>query len=353
MTGPGNEDAPADPLGAIEAAFANFLENNKKSKIAGPLSDQNSASIMEPWGDESFAINVPTDYETLAEALNNTHLPERFSALWHRDTRRLEFIWTAFPLSATWKDVPGRTFTFRFREHDHICEFGDSSPRLLEIARNFSPVKGGTSDYRNLASYRVHLDKPEGMPSIETHPRSFWVSNLDWDEDYAVALANNLNFYLTYYDAISPYIVIHAPRDNANTKQQTRYPLGSVPTEIDGREIDDILLELWQAARGGDSAVRFLFYFRIIEFASFTYLETKARQEIRKILAAPHARSNLISVTEDVVDALQRSKQEDFTKCESLLRETVKPTILWREISLNKAAFSKPTKLTEISRLDL
>jgi hypothetical protein len=67
-------------------------------------------------GDESIGIAVFEDDPELHEALNSIHLPERFTAIWHNDTNRLEIIFTADPIPASWNDIPDRRFTFNHKE---------------------------------------------------------------------------------------------------------------------------------------------------------------------------------------------------------------------------------------------
>jgi hypothetical protein len=149
---------------------------------------------------------------------------------------------------------------------------------------------------------------------------------------------------MTHYDVISPWIVIHAPGEPSAQNPQTRYTAGKFPGVIDGRPLDDVLLQLWMGSRQGDEISRFLYFFRIIEYASFSYLDGQARSEIRRILAAPNALDDIGAVTEQAVEAIQKAGIDDYQKCEALFRTIVKPELLWREISNNLDAFSKPIK---------
>jgi hypothetical protein len=293
-------------------------------------------------------LEIPADDAALREALNALYLPERFTAVWHKDSKDLEVIWTALPVAPAWKDIPGRSFKFRVAGKEYDCEFSKSSDRVVHIAAAFRPLTASDTRFRNLESFRTHAvlvgrhsADPERHPAPYTEPKSFWIKNVEWDEDAVLALANILNFYLTYYDAISAYVVIHAPADTDKLAPQTRFPAGTFPKQIDARPVDDVLLQLWMASKKGDPASRFLYGFRIIEYASFTFLDSKARSEIRKILAAPNAMDEIAAVTERVVEALQKSTLDDFPKCEALLEATVNPALLWREISANMAAFSE------------
>jgi hypothetical protein len=226
-----------------------------------------------------------------------------------------------------------------------------SSDRLLTVAEHFCPgTKAGSTQFRNLMSY--YLARQTSY-NVDTLPLSFWIDEVEWYADEVVSLVNHLNFYLSYYDAISPYILIHNTRDpQPFARPQIRFPFGSFPEHIEGRELDDALLILWDAARKGDTARRFLYCYRIIEYASFFYLEGKARTEIRRILSTPHSLSDVNEITAQVMDALNKSRQEDYQRCESLLREVIKPTLLWREIKESLAVFKEPTTFDGGFRLE-
>lgn len=344
----GVPDSGSD-LQAVQEAFASFLANNPASKIVASENPAFVACILNPWDDESLALDILVDHADLAEALNNLYLPWRYSAIWHRDTKSLEVIWTTFTLPSTWKDIPGREFVFSFKGIDYNCHFTTSSNRLLTIALSFRPISSSGINFRNLVPYRFHMvDKPReieaGNLAPDTSPLSFWIKGVEWNDDEILVLINHVNFYLKYYDAISPTVLVHSAKESEPSSPQTRFSFGDFPKHIDGREVDDVLLTLWEASLKGDPARKFLYCYRIIEYASFYYLDSKTKNEVRKILATPHARSDISSITEQVIDSLQKSKLEDFQRCEALLVETVKPSFLWREIKANLDSFKSVTK---------
>ena len=128
--------------------------------------------------------------------------------------------------------------------------------------------------------------------------------------------------------------------ENVAQQPQTRYSAGRFPAQITSREIDDSLLNFWSASRTGDPARRFLYSYRIIEYASFSYLELNCRISVRKLLAARNALDDLVTLAERVMNAVQETKLSDVQKLEALLKETVDPALLWREVARNLAAFT-------------
>ena len=324
-----------------------FLEANPSSAVEEIDSeDGKRLGIKNPWGEDALVIYLPPDLAPLAEALNNVLLPNRFTAVWHRDTSDFEVIWTAFPIRGPWKEVGERAFRFHYDSKEYRCEFGRSSDRLLQIAEHAAPVAISHTGHRNLMSFNAYIqyqkaknDKERPRPPIG-EPRSFWIRNLEWDENVVERIAHHLSFYLTYYDHKSPHIFVHTP-PTEEVVPRTRYLIGAFPERLDAQEIEDDLLHLWLAFREGDAGRRFVYCYRIIEYASHAYIDRAARKQVRMLLTAPHALSDIGDLAEQVIAAALSSKGDDVQRVSMLLRDAVNPDLLWREISLNRQVFSE------------
>jgi hypothetical protein len=175
---------------AIRADLAQFFAEHPSSALVeiAAVPGGPRRAISKPWDDDSFVILVPNDRTQLAEALNNTRLPARFSGLWHRDTRRFEILWTAF--SPRVEQVSNRRFRFTWRGTERECRFARTSERALVIAANFQMIGQSTSDYRNLLSFNM-WSQHESVSST-SEPLSFWIDDIDWDENAALDLALHL-----------------------------------------------------------------------------------------------------------------------------------------------------------------
>ena len=227
--------------GTVEDAkkhLAVFLSKNPLASLGTEtVGDVERVVVKTPWGDDSLILVVPNGTNKLTDALNNVFLPERYSALWHRDSRDLEILWTAFPLSSVRADVKNRKFDFKLMGQAHRCDFSRASERALEIAKSHIPIAQSFTAFRNLPSFAIYLaedPKPTGA-----EPLSFWIRNLVWDDDKILSLVNHLNFYLSYYDTRSPTILTHTPKAEIKAAQpQTRYAEGKFPKNISGNEID-------------------------------------------------------------------------------------------------------------------
>lgn len=331
-------------LAKIKDRVSKFLEANPIASIEElNLSGEPHIAIAKPWGDDSLVLLLDTEDtdDKFFDALNAVYLPERLSALWHTDTNSLEIIWTAYP---TRSEVKDRRFVFSFEGTEYECYFGPSSDRLMVIAKLAIPVKQSDTDHRNLLSFfYFHSADGEDRPPFEPEPRSFWIKPVLWNEDAVLRLVNQLNFYMSYYDINSPLIRLHTPKSEEKAvKPRTRYIDGKFPDKIEGRALDDHLLHFWSASLSGDPARRFIYCYRIIEYAAFSYLDHKTRVAVRKILASPNV-SSRNDAADQIVSAIQAMKMDDHARFAHFIGDTVDASLIWREISQNLGAFTKET----------
>jgi hypothetical protein len=272
------------PLEEYKDRLSEFLKRNPASEVQEiDYGDRKHAAVTKPWGDESLAIILDDGNEKTFDALNNVYLPERFSALWHQDEEALEFIWTVFPIKSEMRE---RSFTFSFEGTDYECYFGLASDRLLALGSSARLLRVSKTDHRNLSQF-AFLHPPSDDDHASYEPRSFWAKPVKWSEDAVLRLVNHLNFYMSYYDMGSPLILLHTPKSEERAAQpRTRYIQGEFPKQIDGRVLDDNILHFWHASLRGDPASRFIYFYRIIEYTSFSYLDARTRASIRRILAS-------------------------------------------------------------------
>lgn len=349
---PAAEAAPSVPaadvlptLDEAAAKLAPFFQANPYSTIELAENDASKLQISKPWGDSSIAIIVSGGFDRLADVLNALVLPERFSAIWHSDLRRLEVIWTAYKLPEVWQVLFGRKFKFEHRGLEHPCEFGASSERLLTLAEYVIPQTVSETAHRNMPSFRaLALSKGRGdAASRFDQPRSFWIGNVDWNEAAVVDLVSHLNFYMRYFDAVTPTVLVHADQGEPVATKRTRYVRGKFPTEIVSRELDENLLSFWAFAAEGNSMLRFLLYYRILEYAAVHFIDDNIRDELRKLILSPDLRSDLARSVENMVGAMSATKLSDAQRLQGLMRKAVDPGLLWRDIKANIAFFSKDT----------
>jgi hypothetical protein len=340
--------ADSAELIALRGRLEPFLTAHEYSRVIElPVQGKGRLFVERPWGDKSLALLIPDEPDQLFEALNALILPERFTAVYHTDTKKFEVIWTAYQLSERQKDIPGRAFKFNYLGKSYKCHFSRSSDRLLAIAKNVLPLGMSTTSFRNLQSFDVLMNSKPNAAKPDTSigdPVSFWIDGLQYDSEFTVEVINNLNFYLGYYDNESPTVVIHQTSSDNEPHPRQRYVSGKFPSTINGKKLDNTLLSFWDASLQGDMARRFQYYYRIIEYASFTYLESSARIAVRRILSSPDAVDDVGSTTDKLMSAFSMSKLDEYARFSQLMQDTIDPKLLWSEIKENLPAFSKDFK---------
>ncbi|HTT76463.1 MAG TPA: hypothetical protein VMF50_10845 [Candidatus Binataceae bacterium] len=329
-------------LESAKNRLAAFLANNQVSTVEIVQIVTETAGVVAvkaPWGDRSMAIQISGD--DLVDALNNLQLPERYTAIWHIDSKLLEVIFTAYPIPP---EIARRAFTFKHNGRCCECSFGDSSERLLLIAANFWPIGPSTTAFRNLPTFRNYLQARKHKREIPgSRAISFWIRGLQWDDDVVLDLINHLNFYMVYYDALSPQILIHSPKSEA-IQPQTRFRDGVFPQSINSKPIQENLLQFWSASNEGDPIRRFLNSYLIIESAAFFYISEEVRRTVKKAVLSPNAADNIEALTDRVLEAVSADKLYLNQKIEALLERCVDPNLIWREFEKNFAFFCETIK---------
>jgi hypothetical protein len=324
-------------------ALTEFLQSNPTSTVTEFSEPSSCVGIKNLWGDESIAIELNDD--NIINALNNVVLPERYTAIWHKNTNRFEIIFTAYELNEVYSSLPGRHFSFVYQNKEYACKFDKSSSELLTIASHFFTVGPITlSLHRNLGSFKKYSKLlEEGRSPGKAIPISFWIDGLHWDENVVLRLVSHLNFYMAYYDAASPLIAVHSPKaENIARQPQPRYLFEIFPNNIKAREIDDNILKYWEASRIGDPIRRFIYCYQIIEYAAVSAVEENIRKSIKKILLNPICADATNESTQRIIECVGESKLHDSQKIDNLIRESVDPLLIWREIENNISFYSKP-----------
>jgi hypothetical protein len=142
---------PPKHVASAMAALKPFLDENPLASIVEMERPAGTKilAIERPWGDRSIALVIPENIETFAGVLNNLLLPTRYSALWHRDTKDFEILWTAFRLSGNAAEIVGRNFSFKFRGKEYNCGFSRSSDSVFVLAKAIRPLGQSETGYRS------------------------------------------------------------------------------------------------------------------------------------------------------------------------------------------------------------
>jgi hypothetical protein len=264
------------------------------------------------------------------------------------DTRDFEVIWA--PIPTDW-DEWARSFEFRFNGHSYRCEFGNMSNRVRLIAQAIhGALPESRTNYRNLLRLRHfvrHVKENPDSPAAKTWaPTSFWIRNIDWEEDSVVDLTRHLNFYVRYFDRKAPHILIHEESlGDASQQAPIRYPFGDFPPLISGRQLHDHLLRLWESTLDPIDPFRlFLYNYHILEYAAFYHLDKEIHQSVKRIVSAPETLSRPDDAVRHILDAMVEARKSDEAKIVEVVRQFVEPKKLWQEMQQNAAFFSSDVR---------
>lgn len=298
--------------------------------------------IANPWDDDTVTFEVDPNDEGLIDALNNLILPPNLSAVYHIDTQIFEFI---FRVEKEDDPMWSRNFEFIFNGNTFPCKYGKSSERLMHLAR-VSQLKQAPSptEHRNLRMHRDYCDPAQISPAAVRYfekrkPMSFFLGPIKVENtDHILNLARHLNFYMYFFDRETPQIVIHRPADIAANFNETTQE-NVFPTSIIGAEIDTYMLDLWTSASIAGGRLAFLYYYQMLEYAAFYFIEDQVKLRVEKILRQPNILSSMDTCLAQVVDEIVDYKLSDEAKLTAVVKRTTDPNKVWTVIEQYKSEF--------------
>ena len=242
-----------------------------------------------------------------------------------------------------------RRFEFTLDGKSYICQFGEASDRLLILARSFVHVKESSTNYRNLVLFREYANyiakkrSSSGDVLIDLKPVSFYVSGfLDLEESRPEELSKHLNFFMQYYDRDSPYIIIHPPTaEPLESPKQLQFIETSFPDKISTRLQDPFLLDLAMVASTVHRRLQFVYYYQILEYAAFYYVEDEVRRNLRHVLSTPDIQSNLDRHISRILDIVPAMRQDDDARISKTIENTCQCETIWKELQQNMPYFTK------------
>lgn len=326
-------------LDDVRRKLKRFLSRNPETSVTRKNFDPPIISIQKPWGDESVEIIFRDgETDTISKVLNNIILPHQLSAIHHTKTKSLEIIWTAYKLSPDMEEVKQRCFDFDYDGTTYKCLFRRSSDALIEISKHTVPTSDDSATtYRNIRSFTMYAnlgEKDRAMAGLG-EPTSFWIRPVKEVGEEFLRLARHMNFYFTYFDSISPFILIHEKVDTH--EKSHRFIDSDFPNKISASRLDENLISFWNAARTSNNKIlSFIIYYRIIEYASFHYGREQVRQRLKQEISAPSASSNVDKTVGKILSLVNTDRElHETQRFTALIKDAVRPSILWGIIDMH------------------
>jgi hypothetical protein len=244
-----------------------------------------------------------------------------------------------------------REFKFVLSGKTYLCKYGKASKELLTLSRHFRRTGRLTgTDRRNLNLLREYVQfqsKKQGTfeeAFVGMEPISFFVSGFKkFNEDEITEVSTHLNFFMQYYDRESPYILIHSPElESTELVTQSKIPEIAFPETITTKRQDSFLLDLALTANTTNTArLKFIYYYQIIEYSAFYYIDAKTRSELLRIINNPDIQANADSYIPRILEAINVGvRQEEETKIESVVKMVCSLEALWEEMENNLSYFT-------------
>ena len=149
---------------------------------------------------------------------------------------------------------------------------------------------------------------------------------------------------MTYYDRKSPYIIIYDSLANTITddvKIPCRKDIQAFPRIINSKKIDSTLLELLEAARLSSSyRMKYIFYYQVLEYCSYYYLENELKRKLTNIIKSPDIlNSDIYSAKIIELYSEYNKNHTDTQKLDKLLADLCVYDDIKNELAVNSKYF--------------
>lgn len=310
-----------------------FLANNKCAKVENK---ENKIIINRCWNDDSFHFEFDSNRET--SFLKNLVFPNELSAIYHKDKHMYEFIF--LPLS----EECARSFDYIYQGKPYKLYFGKPTSSFEKLVKHFVLNNSYDNNERllSLLQYHMYYDSD----NIELKPTNFFVEgdfeNLSYSEH--LLFFKHINLMLTYYDRKSPYIIIYDSLENTITddvKIPCKKDFQTFPGIINSKKIDSTLLELLEAARLSSSyRMKYIFYYQVLEYCSYYYLENELKRKLTNIIKSPDIlNSDIYSAKIIELYSEYNKNHTDTQKLDKLLADLCVYDDIKNELAVNSKYF--------------
>lgn len=290
-----------------------FVENNNLKK---ELYD-NKIIISHLWNEDTFQLVFSEDEEL--SILQDVFLPKELYGIYTKDC--YEFIFQ--PLAKEYHCLD-RKFCFSYKGRQYNAYYGTPSKCFQLIAKAFAPksieIDETKVNYRNIkpfSDYYHQDDLPDNQRILYSKliPINFFVKgpieNLTHLE--REILLQHINFYMTYFDRKSPWILIE------ENKASEEYIIPCLsqedpefPSEISFTEIDEDLLKVLSIARMAPTTrLQYLYYFQVLEYSAYYFVEEDFRNKISNILHSPDLLVKTDIYSRRLIDEFQNKYYND------------------------------------------
>lgn len=324
----------------MNSIIKTFKGHNPNIKIDTTDGKYNLSAL---WGVQNMNFSFSSEE---FKKLKGIEFPSRYAAMYHHTrTEKYEFFFTLEKKSE--EPLLQRKIIFNYKQLCFKAYYAQATPTFDMIASKFADNEINVYDSRNLHRFRYYYIKDTLPAEIKESladllPINFFVegpfNKISYDEH--LRLFKHINFYMTYYDRHTPQIMIYdiPTIDTSSIKQPCLTENYDFPSEIEAIEIDDSIIDLFEAARETPSIrLKYIFYFQVLEFCAFYHLKENLKNSLSNILRNPDIISKREYYAQRIVDELKESfkQNDDSAKIESVICVYCKSEDIENEIQSN------------------
>lgn len=338
-----HESAPLQDL-----YLSDFQRNNPQCKFS---MDEEMFIIEQAWSVDDVRFAFSPEQVDILKDINNIAFRRRFDAIFHVDLNEVEFFFAYLnPDNETQQSYVDRRFKFNFLGEIFECYVREPSSRLFELALRMRRLPSiGEPIAIQLRAFRDSQmldDLPEQAKEYfgERVPRSFFVKtekpilDYDWEQ-----LSRHINFHMQYYDRKTPIINIRHKENSNNNEDfsERRFLADSFPEAMAAHEIDDFILQLMDVADTSSPRFAFIYYYQVIEYAGFYFVDEKAKKQIRQFLTDPAMVMCPEEKVCELLTVLSDLQYSNDAKMRKVIEDYCDPRIVWLEVENDKVFFSR------------
>jgi hypothetical protein len=314
-------------------------------------------NIEKAWSDESFMFRFQKDIDL--SGLDTIEFPTELCAIFHKDINSLELIYS--PLSDKHAHL-ARRVTYYYEGIEFITEFKEPTSQFILIAKAFKELDSpSVSGYRNLRMFRDFYREDLQTSQMKSYfknkkPYNFFITGDFKSIKYEfTSFCKHLNVYMRFFDRKSPVINIINLDPNTDTyKVPCKTELISLPTEIAINKIDQVAIDLlYIADETGNSRLKYLFYYQVIEYFAYYYLDEELKRKLSNLLKSPDMLHNYSNYSKIIIEELKdhSNNTTDKQKFSKLISDYIVIDDIQGEIKCNIDYFKKDTEFDGFFKL--
>lgn len=303
-------------------------------------------NLSKLWGDKSFMcrFSKTTDFKPI----EHIELPYELNAIFHKSEQKLEFIFA--PLSDDHHFLKRNT-KFYYKGIEFETEFSEPSEALKILSVGFRKLDSpNDSQYRNLEVFCDFFrtsDQNDQMKIFfeDKKPYSFFVKgDFKKIKNDFVPFCKHLNVYLRFFDRKAPTIAIVNNEPKSESFSIPCYTnKSSFPEQINGNSIDPVAIDLLQVAQEtGSGRLKYLFYYQVLEYFAYYYLDEELKRKLSNLLKSPDLLHNSSIYTRTIIEELKdySNHTSDKQKLTKLLSDYITVDDITNEIKCNIKNFT-------------